>query len=376
MQIKVSNKILFFFGGFASVGGIETFTKNLLTHLQGKNFTCTLLCWDYNSQLLPILQREKIKIIRSPWRSGCRWNIPHWILSIIGIQEVKQADLILFGKLFPVELLKMLRFISHKNTKFIFITPYNPSSLVTKSLKKQGLRDKLNFFDMILVQSAAFHTELRTLGYQGRVEVIPYIPHQSGELKPFPPTEELKIGFLGRLVEDKNIPLLLQAFERFQKRFLSQFSSKKVSLHLFGSGELRQEMEQYADKLGIKSAVVFHGNISNSQIDEAIASCHLFAFTSTKEGQCLAALEILACGRPIVATEAGAFPEILADKRLGRLIESANPENFADGILDVVNLINQQAILPQTIRSAYLERYEPTKLGDRYIEILNSCSVS
>ncbi len=76
--------------------------------------------------------------------------------------------------------------------------------------------------------------------------------------------------------------------------------------------------------------------------------------------------------RPIVATEAGAFPEILNDTCLGRLVQSANPENFADGILDVINLINQQSIVPKTIRSAYLERYEPEKLGDHYIEILNS----
>ncbi len=37
MQMEVSTKTVFFFGGFASVGGIETFAKNLLSHLQAKN---------------------------------------------------------------------------------------------------------------------------------------------------------------------------------------------------------------------------------------------------------------------------------------------------------------------------------------------------
>ncbi len=300
MQMEVSTKTVFFFGGFASVGGIETFAKNLLSHLQTKNFSCTLLCWDYNSQLLSILQREKVKIVRSPWRTGCRWNIPHWILFIIGIQEINHADLVLFGKLFPIQILKLLRLIAHKHTKFIFITPYNPSSLTTKPLEKECLSDKLNIFDLILVQSSSFNTELRDIGYQGRVEVIPYITQKSGELKPLPPMEELKIGFLGRLVEDKNIPLLLQAFQCLQKTFSSQSSleernNKKLSLHIFGDGQLREKMEKYAKDLGIRSAVIFHGNIPSSQVEEAIASCHLFAFTSRKEGQCLAALEILAC---------------------------------------------------------------------------------
>ncbi len=106
---------------------------------------------------------------------------------------------------------------------------------------------------------------------------------------------------------------------------------------MFGDGHLRKNLEELACGLGIEKFVVFHGNIPNSRVPEVIASCHLFAFTSINEGQCLAALEILSCGRPLVATDVGALPEILSDSCLGRLVEFT-PESVAMGILEVANL--------------------------------------
>ncbi|MBW4545026.1 MAG: glycosyltransferase [Symplocastrum torsivum CPER-KK1] len=369
-------KILFYFGGFAPVGGIETFGKNLLSHLQSRDHSCTLLCWGQMSPLLESIKQATVPILRSPWRWGCRFNLPDWVLLLIGIQQIKQADLVLFGKLFPLDILKRLRLQAGETTRFVYITPYKPLQ-PTISIDKRYILEALNLFDMILVQSSSFIDDLHNIGYLGRSEVIPYIPHNPGNLKPLPSQEKLKIGFLGRLVEDKNVPLLIESFRCFLDIYLRELNREgkknfEPSLHLFGDGHLRQELEQLTQNLGIASSIIFHGSVPHSQVEEAIASCHLFAFTSRWEGQCLAALEILACGRPIVATDAGALPEILSDSRLGKLVPSANPENFASSLTDLVKLIHQHSISPETVRSAYLERYEPTQIGDRYRNLLIS----
>ncbi|NWF61051.1 MAG: glycosyltransferase [Fischerella sp.] len=369
-------KILFYFGGFVPVGGIETFCKNLLCYLQARNYDCRLVCWGPESALLQRIEDAKVKIVRIFWQWGCRWNIPDWLLLPISLQQVKQADVILFGKLFPNKILKQLRLQAGNHTKFVYITPYRPVPPTTNQEKKY-LLEALNHFDVILVQASSFEEDLRQVGYQGKIEAISYIPHQPRKLKPLPAQEQLKIGFLGRLVEDKNIPLLLEAFCRFQDEYLQASTSegrqkRKPSLHLFGDGHLRKQLEQLVEKLGIASSVIFHGSIPNAEVEEVIASCHLFAFASRSEGQCLAALEILGCGRPIVATDAGALPDILSDSRLGRIVQSANPNEFADSLMDITKLIEQQSISPEVIRSAYLERYAPEKVGGNYEEILNS----
>lgn len=185
--------ILFYFGGFASVGGIETFGKNLLSYLQSQGYRCTLLCWGQTSPLLQVLRNAKVQIFQSPWRWGCKWNLPDWILLTIGIQQLQKADAVLFGKLFPTPILKRLR-AKASFTHFIYITPYKPLPPQTK-VESQRLLEALNIFDMILVQSSSFIEDLHTIGYKGQIEVIPYIPHAPGELKPFPKNENLKIGF-------------------------------------------------------------------------------------------------------------------------------------------------------------------------------------
>lgn len=369
-------KILFYFSGFAPIGGIETFAKNLLCYLQSKNFDCRLVCWGQQSPLLQSIEQAKVKITRTSWRWGCRWGVPEWLLLPIGLHQIKQADVVIFGKLLPIKILKRLKFQAGNRTKFVYITPYRPLPPTTNT-EKQQLLEILNLFDLILVQAAKFTDDLQKNGYQGQIEIIPYIPHQPNKLEPLPTKEPLKIGFLGRLVEDKNIPLLLEAFNCFQEKYLQAESSEnsqhqQPSLHLFGDGYLREQLEQLTKKLGIASSVIFHGSVSNSQVEEAIASCHLFAFTSRHEGQCLAALEILGCGRPIVATDAGALPDILSDSRLGKIVRSTNPNNFADSLMEMAKLIEQQSISPETIRSAYLERYAPEKVGDHYSELLVS----
>ncbi|MEA5503152.1 glycosyltransferase [Halotia wernerae UHCC 0503] len=370
-------KILFYFGGFAPIGGIETFCKNLLCYLQSHNYDCQLVCWGQNSHLLQYIEQAKVKIVRNPWQWGCRWNVPDWLLLPLGIEQIKQSNIVLFGKLLPIKILKILKLQIGNSTKFVYITPYRPLVPTTTTQKKQ-LLDVLNLFDLILVQASAFTEDLRKIGYQGRVKVISYIPQDTGNLKPLPPNEELKIGFLGRLVEDKNIPLLLEAFRYFQDKYLQSSiadnKQQQTSLHLFGDGHLREQLEQLAETLGIASSVVFHGTIPNQEVENVIASCHLFAFTSRTEGQCLAALEILGCGRPIVATDVGALPDILSDSRLGKIVKSTNPNEFADKLMKIAKLIEQQSISPEMIRSAYLERYAPENVGDRYKKILNSLS--
>jgi glycosyltransferase involved in cell wall biosynthesis len=359
-------KILFYFGGFASVGGIETFCKNLLDYLKMKEFDCTILCWGADSPLLEFLKQRKISIVCSPWRWGCRWNLPDRILLPLGIQQIKRADIVLFGKLFPLKILQKLRSRAASQTRFVYITPYKPMP-PPNSLEKLKILDSLNCFDRILVQAQDFKYDLQEIGYQKSIDVIPYITERYNSPQALPDMSEIKIGFLGRLVEDKNLPLLLESFKQFCQKY-----AKPSSLYIFGEGHLRRSLEQQSEELGLNGSVYFHGNIPNREIQKAISSCHLFAFSSSLEGQCLAALEILAGGRPIVATDVGAFSDILSDARLGELVVNATSNQFSEGLLKIAQAIGNRTISPETIYSAYLERYDPQVIGDRYVRVLSS----
>ena len=128
-------------------------------------------------------------------------------------------------------------------------------------------------------------------------------------------------GFLGRLVPQKNLAYLLEAFRASRRRSRPRVPRAGI----LGTPSLRRRPNEARNSSlrppqeGWRAAFTFISAVPHNAVAAAIDQCHLFAFSSITEGQCLAALEILSRGRPIVATPVGAFPEFLIAPELGQL---------------------------------------------------------
>ena len=77
------------------------------------------------------------------------------------------------------------------------------------------------------------------------------------------------------------------------------------------------------------------------RIAEIYGSCDCWLFMSDAEGYGLPVLEAMACGTPVVARPAGAAPELLAGGG-GRLVDSEDPAELAQAVLDVLELPAEQ----------------------------------
>jgi glycosyltransferase involved in cell wall biosynthesis len=142
--------------------------------------------------------------------------------------------------------------------------------------------------------------------------------------------------------------------------------SLDFEFHLYGDGSESKAATLLARQLGIQRIAFFHGNLSRSQIGAAIDSCHFFAFASTTEGQCLAALEILARGRPILATPVGAFPHILRDASFGTMAPSANLLEFTAALASMIEAAEGRRMDYASIRDAYARRFSYSEILDGY----------
>lgn len=76
---------------------------------------------------------------------------------------------------------------------------------------------------------------------------------------------------------------------------------------------------------------------SQRDIVDTYAACDVWLFPSRAEGFGLPLLEAAACGTPLVATPAGAAPEIIA-AGAGLLAEMDNPESMSEGILQILGM--------------------------------------
>ena len=90
----------------------------------------------------------------------------------------------------------------------------------------------------------------------------PVTPH------PFPDGGHcLRLGFLGRLVPQKNLVYLLEAFEHLVAgRAGACPEPVSWELHLFGDGPTKQELEFAAAARGLESRVHFHGAVPHDAV--------------------------------------------------------------------------------------------------------------
>jgi glycosyltransferase involved in cell wall biosynthesis len=359
-------------GGFAPIGGVETLVHSLALALHDRSICAEVICWGAQSPLLADLETLGTPVLRTRFQWGCRWGLPDRLMFALRRSLLGSAKLIVFPKLLRPEVHQAIRRTQRTagNSRSVLITPYRPAEMWASEPPSQQL---LECFDAIITQSADFEADLRKYGYKGPVSQLPDIPPKCELVVPSAPTP-LRIGFLGRLAEDKRLDYLLEAVSSIPR-------SLDFRLELFGDGPLKTSLKDRVTELGLGQKVKFNGFVERSKIKAAIDSCSLFAFSSRTEGLPVAAIEILSRGRPIVATRVGIFPELLADGTLGRLVPSDDPVYFGRVLVELGGeVLSNPSFAPQSIQDVYATRFGNSAVVDNYVElfkqILSSHQVS
>lgn len=137
--------------------------------------------------------------------------------------------------------------------------------------------------------------------------------------------ETLVVGFAGRLVEQKAIDTLIRAFAMWVK-----CGPRDALLVIAGRGPLEAALRACANREGIADRVVWAG--FREDVPRVMSAFDVFALTSVHEGFGLVLVEAMAARRPVVATRAGAIPEVVVDGETGLLTDPQAPEQFAEAL--------------------------------------------
>ena len=110
-------------------------------------------------------------------------------------------------------------------------------------------------------------------------------------------------------------------------------ADRGVNFHLTFKDRLDADMapRMIAD-LGIGDRVTFLGRLSVEELARLYGESEVLVSPSLYEGFGLPAAEAMACGTPVVATTAGAFPEVIADGETGVLVPPGDARALADAI--------------------------------------------
>jgi len=106
--------------------------------------------------------------------------------------------------------------------------------------------------------------------------------------------DKLVIGHIGRMERQKNHIKLLEIFSKVVE-------IEDAVLVCIGDGSLRNEIEKYAQKIGVKGKVLFLGN--RNDVSQLINGFDIFCFPSLYEGFSITQIEIQANGLSIIASK-------------------------------------------------------------------------
>ena len=158
---------------------------------------------------------------------------------------------------------------------------------------------------------------------------------------------------VGRLNPQKNYYLMLDAMKMFRK------THGDYILHIYGDGDIKNNLIEYSKKLGIGNNVVFHGN--DPDVKSKIINADFFIMSSDFEGMPNSLAEAMALGLPVISTncDGGGAADLIEDNVNGRLVDKGNAEMLSRAMCE------------------YAENpYKAQMLGEKAKEIQNRLSIS
>ena len=139
--------------------------------------------------------------------------------------------------------------------------------------------------------------------------------------------------------------------------------ARQAVLVLVGDGPDRSEVEGLATSLGVRQAVAFVGE--RRSLGDLFAHADLFLLPSDQESFGLAALESLASGVPVVASDVGGVAEVVTQGETGWLVPARDPLAMARAAVSLLADPARRRAMGRAARASALERFQPGPLVSR-----------
>lgn len=168
------------------------------------------------------------------------------------------------------------------------------------------------------------HSPDRIHVLQQQPETVERIWRQTGVCRTDTPTgRPIKAGFIGSLLPQKGVHVLIAAGQAFQP--------DRLEIHIFGSGPAAYVNE--LKKIDRKRLVRFHGHYDLSSLPDLLGAVDLAVVPSVWEDCApLVVAEALAARLPVLGSRIGGIPEFIREGVNGFLFDPGNPDALA-GVL-------------------------------------------
>lgn len=207
--------------------------------------------------------------------------------------------------------------------------------------------------DAIQTDGLATFNQLKKL-YGQKVFLKPIIPSNINDFKVEKVAHDgFNILFIGRLVEQKNLPMLLAVIEKISNLELG----KKVKWTIIGDGQQRSWFEKEIKNRKLTDCLNMYPLVDRIGIIKFYQQADLLVLTSFFEGFAKVFMEAAAIGVPIVSTRVSGVEDVITEGESGFVVEQGGVDEMVERITNLIADEKKLKLFSERIKSDFWERF-------------------
>ena len=182
-------------------------------------------------------------------------------------------------------------------------------------------------------------------------------------------SDNIEVLFVGRLEHRKGIdiifeciPYICQKYNNVIFRFCGDDSINMPNSEKTYKDYFLSKYNEFNDK------VIFEGYISDDEIIDRYSNCDIFIAPSRFESFGLIFLEAMIFSKPVIGTNIGGIPEVVADGVSGILIENENSEDLKNGLIKLIENKDIRESMGKNGRRIYEEKFTAEIMANKFID--------
>jgi glycosyltransferase involved in cell wall biosynthesis len=218
---------------------------------------------------------------------------------------------------------------------------------------------------------------LRAKGYKGRMAYMPYgldpelhHPMDARELRAAWGSPGFVFGYVGRLVEEKGLRVLLEAFARLHPE-------SDAALVVLGDGPLRGELAQRVASPPLAGRVRWLPAVPHREVPRYLSALDVLVLPSLtrpgwKEQFGRVIIEAAACGTPVIGSDSGEIPHLITRLGAGLVVPEGQPEPLARAMAQLQADPVHMLALRERGRREVVQQFAHDALAYRFRQLLES----
>lgn len=191
---------------------------------------------------------------------------------------------------------------------------------------------------------------------------------KNGELKIEIPdnTATLRLIWVARFIDWKHPEMVVTLAQRLKAEGYA------FHIDLYGDGELRRDVEQRAESLGLSDLVAFHGNVPNDEVHRAMREHDALLFTSNRqEGWGAVVNEAMSEGCIVVGSDAiGSLPYLVEDGVNGLQFKSEDDASLLKNVVWLIEHPEERAAMAQRAQET-MKLWSPENAARSLLQLID-----